>query len=307
MPPGRGARGREHALEKWSGVGRCPASSRWFFVRRYADRAKQIVNTAVVNEDPNDKLIRELREEVERLRALASGAAPPAVDIENLTAQARKEAEERAAREIQEAKQQLEESQRLIAQMSKSWEEKLHDASVLEEQKKLAMIEMGIAVTDEELSLPQLVNMNEDPIKAGAIIYALRPGRTTVGKPDAPAPQAIKLVGLNMSLPSPFPPPRHPVPYDTHVLHPHGVLNRLQSFDHPPRCPHLPPSALLAVLTCRARGGGGAGQRSMRFSSTRAARFASRKSAPPRRVPRNRRLAAAACWVPRRSVQRESV
>lgn len=35
---------------------------------RYADRAKRIVNHAVVNEDPNAKIIRELRTEVELLR-----------------------------------------------------------------------------------------------------------------------------------------------------------------------------------------------------------------------------------------------
>lgn len=35
---------------------------------RYADRAKNIVNHAVVNEDPNARIIRELREEVEKLR-----------------------------------------------------------------------------------------------------------------------------------------------------------------------------------------------------------------------------------------------
>ena len=37
---------------------------------RYADRAKQIVCKAIVNEDANAKLIRELRDEVERLRQL---------------------------------------------------------------------------------------------------------------------------------------------------------------------------------------------------------------------------------------------
>jgi TolA-binding protein len=35
---------------------------------RYADRAKRIVNHAIVNEDPNAKVIRELKEEVEMLR-----------------------------------------------------------------------------------------------------------------------------------------------------------------------------------------------------------------------------------------------
>jgi len=40
---------------------------------RYADRAKKIKNKAVVNENPIDKLIRELREENERLKKAASG------------------------------------------------------------------------------------------------------------------------------------------------------------------------------------------------------------------------------------------
>jgi kinesin family protein 1 len=35
---------------------------------RYADQAKKIKNKAVVNEDPNAKLVRELKEELEMLR-----------------------------------------------------------------------------------------------------------------------------------------------------------------------------------------------------------------------------------------------
>jgi len=41
---------------------------------RYADRAKRIVNHAVVNEDPNARIIRELREEVEMLRKMLNEA-----------------------------------------------------------------------------------------------------------------------------------------------------------------------------------------------------------------------------------------
>ena len=37
---------------------------------RYADRAKQIMCKAVVNEDPNARLIRELKEEVVKLREI---------------------------------------------------------------------------------------------------------------------------------------------------------------------------------------------------------------------------------------------
>lgn len=40
------------------------------FAFRYADRAKQIVCKAVVNEDANAKLIRELKEEIQKLREL---------------------------------------------------------------------------------------------------------------------------------------------------------------------------------------------------------------------------------------------
>lgn len=40
---------------------------------RYADRAKRIVNHAVVNEDPSARIIRQLREEVERLRSQLGG------------------------------------------------------------------------------------------------------------------------------------------------------------------------------------------------------------------------------------------
>lgn len=43
----------------------------WFLIIfRYADRAKQIVCKAVVNEDANAKLIRELKEEIQKLREL---------------------------------------------------------------------------------------------------------------------------------------------------------------------------------------------------------------------------------------------
>ena len=40
---------------------------------RYADRAKKIKNKATVNENPMDKLIRELREENEKLKKMLSG------------------------------------------------------------------------------------------------------------------------------------------------------------------------------------------------------------------------------------------
>lgn len=49
---------------------------------RYADRAKQILCKAVVNEDPNARLIRELKEEVARLRELLIHEGKEAIEGE---------------------------------------------------------------------------------------------------------------------------------------------------------------------------------------------------------------------------------
>lgn len=43
---------------------------------RYADQAKKIRNKAVVNEDPNAKLVRELKEELEMLRGTIKSHFP---------------------------------------------------------------------------------------------------------------------------------------------------------------------------------------------------------------------------------------
>jgi len=49
---------------------------------KYADRAKQIKNKAVVNEDPQDKLIRELKAENDRLKKeLAAAGGPAQVEV----------------------------------------------------------------------------------------------------------------------------------------------------------------------------------------------------------------------------------
>ena len=40
---------------------------------RYADRAKQIKTSAKINEDPTEKLIRELQEENDKLKAMLAG------------------------------------------------------------------------------------------------------------------------------------------------------------------------------------------------------------------------------------------
>jgi kinesin family protein 13 len=74
---------------------------------RYAERAKQIVNNAVINEDPNAKIIRNLREELDMLRKELE-AAKEKINAELLN-------------------DKLLESEKLYKEMSKPWDEKLAD------------------------------------------------------------------------------------------------------------------------------------------------------------------------------------
>uniref|UniRef100_A0A8C2H163 Kinesin family member 13Bb n=1 Tax=Cyprinus carpio TaxID=7962 RepID=A0A8C2H163_CYPCA len=142
---------------------------------RYADRAKSIVNHAVVNEDPNARIIRELREEVEKLRS-------------QLT-----EAESMKAPEL---KERLEESEKLIQEMTVSWEEKLRKTEeiALERQKQLESLGIslqssGIRVIDDKCFL---VNLNADPALSELLLYYLKE-HTRVGSADS---QDIQLCGL---------------------------------------------------------------------------------------------------------------
>lgn len=50
---------------------------------RYADQAKRIRTNAIVNEDPNAKMIRELKEELAVLRQRAAGGSSGTVFDEN--------------------------------------------------------------------------------------------------------------------------------------------------------------------------------------------------------------------------------
>lgn len=98
---------------------------------RYADRAKNIVNHAVVNEDPNARIIRELREEVEKLRDQLTQAEVQAKGfsfshvsggLAALSAHLFLLVQSLKAPEL---KDRLEESEKLIQEMTVTWEEKL--------------------------------------------------------------------------------------------------------------------------------------------------------------------------------------
>ncbi|KAH9638914.1 hypothetical protein HF086_013813 [Spodoptera exigua] len=125
---------------------------------RYADRAKQIVCKAVVNEDANAKLIRELKEEILKLRELlkAEGIEVEEGEENNASPQRKKSEAEvlspklsRAATTIaEEAVDQLQASEKLIAELNETWEEKLKRTEQIRVQREAVFAEMGLAVKE---------------------------------------------------------------------------------------------------------------------------------------------------------------
>lgn len=91
---------------------------------RYADRAKQIKNKAVVNEDPNAKLIKQLRAEIDELkRQMAAGGpatpmATPSADVDEALAAERERLKKEKEEEMRKFKERLEENQKLLEEQT---------------------------------------------------------------------------------------------------------------------------------------------------------------------------------------------
>uniref|UniRef100_A0A8C8A0X1 Kinesin-like protein n=1 Tax=Oryzias sinensis TaxID=183150 RepID=A0A8C8A0X1_9TELE len=144
---------------------------------RYADRAKNIVNHAVVNEDPNARIIRELREEVEKLRVQLTQA-------ESLKAP--------------ELKERLEESEKLIQEMTVTWEEKLRKTEEIAQERQKQLESLGISLQSSGIKVGDdksfLVNLNADPALNELLVYYLKE-HTKVGSADS---QDIQLCGMGI-------------------------------------------------------------------------------------------------------------
>ncbi|XP_062531095.1 kinesin-like protein unc-104 isoform X4 [Bombyx mori] len=196
---------------------------------RYADRAKQIVCKAIVNEDANAKLIRELKEEILKLRELLKAEGidveegpdgrviyekkEPPISEQNSSPQRKKSEAEvlspklsRAATTIaEEAVDQLQASEKLIAELNETWEEKLKRTEQIRVQREAVFAEMGLAVKEgitvgiySPKKTPHLVNLNEDPNLSECLLYYIKDGVTRVGTSEAKVPQDIQLSGSHI-------------------------------------------------------------------------------------------------------------
>ncbi|XP_008405941.1 kinesin-like protein KIF1A isoform X14 [Poecilia reticulata] len=224
---------------------------------RYADRAKQIRCNAVINEDPNNRLVRELKEEVSRLKDLlyAQGLGDiienyraTGADIEGLkymsdytnnndVGQAVNQRDDlftvtnamtgmspspslsalssRAASIAslhdrimfspgsEEAIERLKETEKIIAELNETWEEKLRRTEAIRMEREALLAEMGVAIREDGGTVgvfspkktPHLVNLNEDPLMSECLLYYIKEGITRVGRLDASSRQDIVLSG----------------------------------------------------------------------------------------------------------------
>ncbi|XP_055686060.1 kinesin-like protein KIF13A isoform X2 [Lutzomyia longipalpis] len=152
---------------------------------RYADRAKRIVNHAVINEDPNARIIRELRREVEQLREMLKHATgSPVGDIQR-----------------GDIHDKLAESENLMKQISQTWEEKLVKTERIQNERQQALEKMGISVQASGIMVEKnkyyLVNLNADPSLNELLVYYLKE-RTLVGGRSVAQQPDIQLLGLGI-------------------------------------------------------------------------------------------------------------
>eukprot|EP00105_Crassostrea_gigas_P042651 XP_019926799.1 PREDICTED: kinesin-like protein KIF28P isoform X6 [Crassostrea gigas] len=157
---------------------------------RYADRAKKIKNKAVVNENPLDKLIRELKEENERLKKAMEGGGVVMQEGAGLTPE---ELDKMRKQMEEDIRAQLMANQAMIAENAQSWDDKLAEARTETEK-----IDVGGADNSRKSKEAYLINLNEDPMLSGVICHFLNSGETSVGRKDASPVPNICLSGLSI-------------------------------------------------------------------------------------------------------------
>ncbi|XP_036231173.1 kinesin-like protein unc-104 isoform X9 [Bactrocera oleae] len=179
---------------------------------RYADRAKQIVCKAIVNEDANAKLIRELKEEIQKLRDLLKAEGIEVQEEDEMTKsgsgplKSPTKARNRNGSTTEMAVDQLQASEKLIAELNETWEEKLKRTEEIRLQREAVFAEMGVAVKEDGDTVgvfspkktPHLVNLNEDPNLSECLLYYIKDGITRLGTHEANVPQDIQLSGSHI-------------------------------------------------------------------------------------------------------------
>ncbi|NXA15400.1 KIF14 protein, partial [Sapayoa aenigma] len=151
---------------------------------RYAKQACSIINIAKVNEDVNVKLIRDLKAEIERLKAAQRSAL--STDREKYR---------RYLQEITSLRVELHQQERNMAEIQRAWKEKFEQAEKRKREDIEELQKAGIAFRMDN-HLPNLVNLNEDPQLSEVLLYMIKEGETTVGRCTPNSKHDIQLSGV---------------------------------------------------------------------------------------------------------------
>lgn len=150
---------------------------------RFASSVKKIKTVAKVNMDKKDEMIQNLQAEIKKLKA-ATGKAGGVEGV---------------GEEIQE---DLQERERLLNEMKKTYDHQLEEATHLEAARDDALKDMGLSgdeideVFGIEKDTPYMLNMSDDPSLTGCLMYFLKPGIvTTIGSNEE---NGIVLKGLGI-------------------------------------------------------------------------------------------------------------
>lgn len=123
-----------------------------------------------MNEDPNAKLVRELKEELELLRARVAGAGggatqesifDPSVPPEKqIVTYQTKEGEIKRVTKA-ELQEQLQTSEKLMRDLNETWEDKLTRTQAVHKEREQALEELGITVEKNMIGVhtPKKVNI----------------------------------------------------------------------------------------------------------------------------------------------------
>lgn len=180
---------------------------------RYADSAKRIKQHAIVNEDANARMIRELKEELAQLRSkLGSGNTdggmvgevqqyPPDTPLDKQMVSIT--GPDGNPKQVSKAEiaEQLSQSEKLYQDLNQTWEQKLQKTEEVHKEREAALEELGISIDKGFIGLstpkkmPHLVNLSDDPLLSECLVYNLKPGMTTAGNDEMTDTAEIRLKG----------------------------------------------------------------------------------------------------------------
>ncbi|XP_031778626.1 kinesin-like protein KIF14 isoform X2 [Nasonia vitripennis] len=166
---------------------------------RYACQARAIVNRVRINEDPQDRLIRQLKAEITRLRDVCEKQLrlTPRNLLDTIEVSSDNSDEVvNKQREINRLKDQLKKMEELLLATQKSWEEKLREAQEKKNTELTYLRRCGIAIEldfKEKPREPCLVNLAADPMLSGTLLYLIPPGSVRVGRAPRPGTPSKKV------------------------------------------------------------------------------------------------------------------